>query len=518
VSSTGSDWVDPQAGIPAALRLTTAVRALTRARWRQEFRRCAWTGLLCGLVASSLAVLAIRLGGLPVAPWHAAAAGTGLALLVAMLVAWRRRPDDLDVAIRADLRLNMKQRMSTAWELARRGGDPQVTERLAEQAVRARLPSRSATVFASGPGGTAALVPLAAIVLVMVTTLDLRGLVTSRPQAVDQSVVSEGIRLREYARRMEARARTAELPRSVEGSRRMQQLGAAMESGRLSRSRALDRLRELGEGLDEQRRAALGEGSETGIGALDVQELADSPLMRGGGPGELLQRLLRGELGAHEARGLLGDSDALSRSGIGRDDLDAALDELARGDREALREILQRLSSLDRAVDEAAELDAAREQVARAREGLGDAPTPGDRVASGPRPGSAGGGADAGSDDSDAELEEGDDVGAGGQPGTRPDPRRTAAREPEPGASYPADGPLLRPRGEPREGGVFVAEARVLPRANAPAVEAAALSPRFAAQVEEALSKDRYPAHRKDFIRRYFLTLSEGQAGEEQTP
>ena len=49
-------------------------------------------------------------------------------------------------------------------------------------------------------------------------------------------------------------------------------------------------------------------------------------------------------------------------------------------------------------------------------------------------------------------------------------------------------------------------------------MEAAALSPRFAVQVEEALSKDRYPAHRKDFIRRYFLTLSEGQAGEEQTP
>jgi hypothetical protein len=35
----------------------------------------------------------------------------------------------------------------------------------------------------------------------------------------------------------------------------------------------------------------------------------------------------------------------------------------------------------------------------------------------------------------------------------------------------------------------------------------------FAPQVEEVLSREHYPAHYKEFIRRYFLNLSRGARG-----
>jgi hypothetical protein len=41
----------------------------------------------------------------------------------------------------------------------------------------------------------------------------------------------------------------------------------------------------------------------------------------------------------------------------------------------------------------------------------------------------------------------------------------------------------------------------------------------FATQLESVLSKDQYPAHYKEFIRRYFLNLSQGaRVPQEQPP
>ena len=42
------------------------------------------------------------------------------------------------------------------------------------------------------------------------------------------------------------------------------------------------------------------------------------------------------------------------------------------------------------------------------------------------------------------------------------------------------------------------------------------MSGEFASQVEEVLSKEEYPAHYKEFVRRYFLTLSQGRIPQQQ--
>jgi hypothetical protein len=42
------------------------------------------------------------------------------------------------------------------------------------------------------------------------------------------------------------------------------------------------------------------------------------------------------------------------------------------------------------------------------------------------------------------------------------------------------------------------------------------MSSEFVPQVEEVLAKDQYPTHYKEFVRRYFLNLSQGQAQAPQ--
>jgi hypothetical protein len=69
----------------------------------------------------------------------------------------------------------------------------------------------------------------------------------------------------------------------------------------------------------------------------------------------------------------------------------------------------------------------------------------------------------------------------------------------------------MKPEGRAGKGEVFVTEARIPPRPGRPSVENVAMSSEFASQVEEVLSKEEYPAHYKELVRRYFLTLSQGR-------
>jgi hypothetical protein len=71
-------------------------------------------------------------------------------------------------------------------------------------------------------------------------------------------------------------------------------------------------------------------------------------------------------------------------------------------------------------------------------------------------------------------------------------------------------GPILKPQGNLREGESLVTHGQVLPKVGRPSVENVQMKAEFATQVEEVLSKEQYPAHSKEFIRRYFLSLSQG--------
>jgi hypothetical protein len=49
-------------------------------------------------------------------------------------------------------------------------------------------------------------------------------------------------------------------------------------------------------------------------------------------------------------------------------------------------------------------------------------------------------------------------------------------------------------------------------------VENVEMASEYASQVEEVLSSEHYPAHYKEFIRRYFLSLSEAARKPKEQP
>jgi hypothetical protein len=401
------------------------------------------------------------------------------------------------------------------------------------QAVQARLPARPARIFPLHINTWGRLTPVVAGLLVLLYIVDLPQFDGPGYTSPDTVVTEQGVQLREYGRRMEVRAQREELPRSSEIAQSMQRLGSRMESAGLSREQALNRLRQLATDLDAQRQAALnfsaGAGSEI---QLDPQRLQTMTLRPTAGSGsgslrQLLEDLASGRLQAGDARFSSADEAALSRNGITPQELEQALKDLEAGDEQRMRRILETLARSDQALRDAEELDKARQKLNRVRENLGDNVTADTPTSSSAARTAAGSGADdddnSGSrSDYPAEFSSQDGAtdgggGAGYSPqGNGDQPAPFAPQQPQ----QPA-GVVLKPESRLTEqGDIFTSEVRALPRTGQPTVETAAIASEYKTQVEEALSKEEYPLHQKELIRRYFLTLSEGAAvpAKEQQP
>lgn len=511
----------PEAPPPAGARLRDFVRDLTRARRRQLLVERAAAGLFAGLLLACVPVLAARFGGLPWPEGPLAAGLAALALAVATLDAWRRRPGDLEVAIRADLDLRLEQRLSTAWELGLREPGSARSERLAALALARKTP-RTHLVFPLRIGTWGRLVPVAAVLLALVHLVDPATRAEHHPAAVDPVVAEEGARLREHGRRMEARARRESLPRSGAQAGELQRVGSRMESGAQSREQALRRLRALDEGLGRQRREVLAEGLPVDFDPLRAEGSGGSPLLSGEGLGALLARLQEGAFAPGDLEALAAEATLLPALGIAPAHLEEALRRFAAGEEEALRRLIEKLEDVDLALREATLILDAERAVALARQNLGEP-----ALLVGTR----------GEDGADGDEGEGVFAWLGrrlrGHPGDRADPfvaarapgrgegsGSEALRSPSPRSQSEPGEVALRLHGRPGEGHVFATAARVLPRAGPSGLPVQELSPSFRPGIEAVLDEQDYPAHHRELVRRYFLTLSAGApaagpAGEE---
>jgi hypothetical protein len=520
-ASAASLWISRDAA-PARERLRRTVVELTRARQLQVLVDHGFGGLLAGFCLATVAVLANRLLALPYAPWQVAGAAVIIALAVALLAGWRRRPATLEVAIRADLALRLKQRLSTAWEFMTVDGDGELAERLAAQAVKAGLPPRPGTVFPFRVNRWGRLAPVAAMALLLAGTVDLGWVQAPPPSEVDEQVVSEGRRLGAFGREMQARAKRDELPRSERQAGQLERLGARMEGGALSRDEALGELRGMAAALDEERKLALADAHRASPGAPRAEGGESSRPAAGPDARQMLERMRRGPLDSADTRALDDRLADLERAGIPRRDLAKALERHQAGADDALREILEKLAQVDLSRREHQELSGAREQVRRARENLGESAA----GSGGERDGDAaidwdeeenrgaGSTANAGAD---RRLD--GETGRESERSTQRDSTGGADRRPLPfSPESRSSGPLLKPESQVREGEVYTSQGRVLPGAARPSVENIELKREFASQVEEVLSREHYPAHYKEFIRRYFLALSRGANDARQQP
>ena len=107
-NTTGGFWFSAESEA-AVERLRATVAALVRARHLQLLLDHALGGLALGLALATVVVLVARLASSSHSVFELSVGTVIAALAIALLVGWGRRPDALDVAIRADVALRLKQ-------------------------------------------------------------------------------------------------------------------------------------------------------------------------------------------------------------------------------------------------------------------------------------------------------------------------------------------------------------------------------------------------------------------------
>ena len=506
----------------AAVRLQQLVQRLVRACYVQLAVSWLWQALFGLLALGAVSTFALRIGWVTLVEvqW---AFGFGAALLGAWLVVlWRSRPRPMQIVLDADLTMNLRQKLSTAWEFRVADRDPEITASLARQAMSARLPLRPSRVFPVQFTAWARLVPAGGALLLLAAVVDLTpiedtgNLVSESGGRVDRAVLDEGARLLEFARNMEQRALTQALSRTLPQATAMYRIGAAMRRGDLDRDDSLDVLAKYGVTLAEESDAAIKDALSLDVrGAAAARGLDMAALRAELGNlvnRDVLRRLSLGTLTRDDLRRLEENADALERAGVSLQALREALERFEAGDVDPLRKMLDHLSTVERLLGDMGEIGRARVRIRRARRSLGDS-SPlanetdlvGDPSMDSEALGLGGQEEAPVTGDVEGPAAELDGVGDGANASERSE-RKLDGRELRPGTIS------IRPD-RSLEGVVMLGvTTQALPRLNEVSRPAAKIQRRFERQMEAVLAKEEYPLHRKELIRRYFLSLSQGEA------
>ena len=515
-TATRNPWRERDADLPALTRVRRFVRSATWARRRQLITSYALAGLFVSLLLASVAIIAARMGWLALPPLSLALAIPGVGVLVAVLFAIRNFPNELSVAIEADLKLNLRQRLSTAFEFAYLHRNFVDAERLAAHAVRARLPARPQLTFPLQLNTWGRLVPVAVLSLGFAALIDVELSAPTQDVVADALVVEHGQRLRDYGQRLERDARAQELAKSLEAARDLERLGARMQSGTLSRSTALSRLQDLERQFESDRDRALMSGPNTPIGPIDVRDVPQ-PGDRLSRLNELLRRLAQGTATTEEMSQWANDAKSLLELGADPLAFEQAQRDLRDGDERSFRTLIEQLANAERGRSEVRHLEHARSTIHRTRRELGDTEANSNPMSEQQMSRRFDGADDPSQGGSSVESEMADEFASedsglsapGRGPGGESNRQSAPVRD-----SAPSAAAMLRPQSQFGDGGVFSSEARVLPRAGEVKVLAQDIALEFAQQAEAVMSRDDYPRHLKEFVRRYFLNLSAGTPRE----
>ncbi|MEM7377858.1 MAG: hypothetical protein AAF460_10170 [Pseudomonadota bacterium] len=496
-------------------QLDGTVCRLAWAEGKQALTHFALAGLFWGLLAACVAVVAVRLTDLPVTPTQAVAICVVIGVTLGAAIGWAKRRSPLSVAILTDIRLNLKQRLSSAWELYER--DPHSTQAkdLAAQLQRVRtlvghrvfpLSSRSGNADFCYPGVRwGRLVPIAALLLLLVSSLELTPSDDALESAIDPAVQREGAVLQAYSAALAQRAASEQLTASSEVAEDMGRLGRRMQGGSLSRNEAVTRLNDLRLDIRDASTALAAQAGGGHTSGADALAQARQQIE------QAAQNALDGNPSASNTLDTSTLDRALDGADINPEAFRRAMDAAEAGDPEALESLLETLRERQRSARDAEELERAYRRVQSSRDNLDDST------------GSAESGqpslSRSGSDDNARgkpgpgvmELEDRDasarvfrHAAQRGGHGTSPDARQSEVTD----NGLDLDLPDIRATGTVTEGHDIVVQTRVQPTVNAVVGRAQAVGVPQQHQLEAILANDTVPTHQKDYVKRYFLQLS----------
>jgi hypothetical protein len=499
-------------------------------------RRAAWVWRRAALLQALFMGLCLCLG---LAIWHrlmplqmgqlvvlgmAVMAGSAV---VALLIGLRSRAEPMGLLIRADRTLKLKERLSTAYELASSPQPHPLRPIVLQEAARVARSVNPFRVIPSTTPRTLRWTPFLLLAIVLVLVADF-GLLL--PQSFlggdDRSssrLYEQGQHLEQQGKRLEIEARRRGLERSMEAARRMQSLGQRLQNEKVNDREAMARVNSLSEYVRNLEEELKKMGVLEDVSLNKVREVMVNQANVNSEVQRLLGMLGRGKLSPGEMRTLQERLQGLGQQGILDDRLSEALNQLRDGDLDGAREVLENyllqdqmaqdfehLQRAERALDRGFEhgVDAGEEMDLEAQSrDSGDGSEY--EMAGDPRGGSGG---------SPGDFEDGDyldsegmgssnSIGSGR--GTESETSRNRLTE--------ANSPASRITGQTGEGGVRRAYVRALPLKADAAIPLEEVITTYQKRAEESLLREEIPPNNRELVRAYFLAIGlvEEMAGSE---
>ncbi len=318
--------------------------------------------LLIAIGVAFLATVGMTLFGWPVSQWVLYGAIGALAVLTWLALAWRVRIGPLPVLITADHRLDLQERLSTAYEYVEQQPHNPFVPSLAADAEQAARRVEPHQVFPFRMPQRLWCIPLVLTALVVLSQVDMTPFQLedwSRAE-VSGEVLTEGKRLERWGRRLETLAQQEKLDRSLILARHVQDLGRRLQREEGQGGEASERINTLSKYLQRMQQELRERSLMSATGDMTVQEM----LASGKSVKQELQDILN----------LLGD-DALPKEmrqvaeqGVqrlsqvmrGSPELSELMQNLQAGNVAAARQLVQDLLRKQRAAEEMEHLDRAR--------------------------------------------------------------------------------------------------------------------------------------------------------------
>jgi hypothetical protein len=447
--------------------------------------------------------------------------------MVAIALGLRSRADPMSLLIRADRTLRLKERLSTAYELATSPHPHPLRPIVLQEAARVARSVNPFRVIPSTTPRTLRWTPFLLLAIVLVLVVDF-GMIL--PQALiggderpSPMLHDQGQQLERLGKRLETEARRLGLERSTEAARRMQTLGQRLQNEKVNEREAMARVNSLADYVrnleEELKKMAVLED----ISISKVREVMVNQASVSGEVQRLLGMLGRGKLSSGEMRNLQDRLQSLGQQGALDERLSEAINQLREGDLEGAREMLENYLLQDQLAQDFEHLKRAERALDRSFEhGLDpgqemDLDHPGSEsgeysdyeMAGDPR----GGGGGLPDDFEGGDYLDSEGIGSNSSVGSG----RGAESETPRGRIPEASAPASRITGQSGEGGVRRSYVRALPLkadASTPIEEVIAT---YQKRAEESLLREEIPPNNRDLVRAYFLAIGlvEESAGSE---
>ena len=451
--------------------------------------------------------------------------------VVAMAIGLRSRADPMGLLIRADRTLRLKERLSTAYELATSPHPHPLRFLVLQEAARVARSVNPFRVIPTTTPRTLRWTPFLLLAIVLVLVADF-GMILPQSfiggdERPSSALHEQGQRLERLGKRLETEARRRGLERSMEAARRMQSLGQRLQNEKVNEREAMARVNSLAEYVrnleEELKKMAVLED----VNVSKVREVMVNQANVSGEVQRLLGMMGRGKLSPGEMRNLQDRLQNLGQQGALDDRLSEALNQLREGDLEGAREMLENyllqdqlgqdfehLKRAERALDRNFEHGFDRSEETDLDQQSDETGEYGDyEMAGDPRGGSGGLPDDfEGGDYLDSEgMGSNSSVGSG----------RGAETEAPRNRITEANAPPSRLTGQSGEGGVRRSYVRALPLKADAAIPLEEVITTYQKRAEESLLREEIPRANRDLVRAYFLAIglveeSTGSEGKDE--